>query len=97
MPTSAPRRSARVSTTRSELFTVLRGRAQYYMISGQPKAAQELSRRCVEITEGEEDDGIAIETDHMFWTNGFFMGDCAAATEHADRAMSGTIPIGTMR
>jgi hypothetical protein len=34
-----------------------------------------------------QNDGIAIETHHMFWTNGFFMGDCTAATEHADRAI----------
>jgi predicted ATPase/class 3 adenylate cyclase len=71
----------------SERFTALRGRAQYYMISGQPRAAQALSLRCAEMTKLMSDAGIVIETHHMFWTNNFFMGECAAAEKHAEEAI----------
>jgi predicted ATPase len=34
------------------------------------------------------DDGIAIETHHMFWTNNFFMGECGTAEKHAEDAIA---------
>jgi len=71
----------------TERFTVLRGRAQYYMISGQPRAAQAISLRCAEMTKLMQDTGIAIETHHMFWTNNFFMGECGVAEKHAEDAI----------
>jgi DNA-binding SARP family transcriptional activator/predicted ATPase len=71
----------------SERFTALRGRAQYYMISGQPRAAQTISLRCAEMTKLMRDAGIAIETHHMFWTNNFFMGACGTAERHAEEAI----------
>ena len=71
----------------TERFIALRGRAQYYMISGQPRAAQTISLRCAEMTKHLEDTGVAIETHHMFWTNNFFMGECAAAERHAEEAI----------
>jgi predicted ATPase len=71
----------------SERFTALRGRAQYYMISGQPRAAQAISLRCAEMTKLMRDTGIAIETHHMCWTNNFFMGECGAAEKHAEEAI----------
>jgi tetratricopeptide (TPR) repeat protein len=71
----------------SERFTALRGRAQYYMISGQPRSAQAISLKCAGITKNTKDTGIAIETHHMFWTNNFFMGNCAEAEHHADAAI----------
>jgi tetratricopeptide (TPR) repeat protein len=71
----------------SERFTALRGRAQYYMISGQPRSAQAISLKCAGISKNSKDAGIAIETHHMFWTNNFFMGNCAEAERHADAAI----------
>jgi DNA-binding SARP family transcriptional activator/predicted ATPase/class 3 adenylate cyclase len=68
-------------------FTALRGRAQYYMISGQPRAAHEIASRCVGMNK-DNDVGVAIETHHMFWTNNFFMGACAEAEKHADAAIT---------
>ena len=35
---------------------------------------------------GAQDAGLVIETDHMVWTNGFFMGDYAAAIDSAEHA-----------
>lgn len=71
----------------AERFIALRGQAQYYMISGQPRAAQTISLRCAGMTKGLKDTGVAIETHHMFWTNNLFMGECAAAEEHAECAV----------
>jgi DNA-binding SARP family transcriptional activator len=71
----------------TERFIALRGRAQYYMISGKPRAAQEISLRCADMTRQRHDAGIAIETHHMFWTNNFFMGECTAAESHAEDAI----------
>ncbi len=67
-----------------ELFTALRGLGQYYMISGQPKEAQTIAERCSHII-ASPDDAIEIETSHMFWTNGLFMGDYGCSIEHAAR------------
>jgi predicted ATPase len=72
---------------KKELFTVLRGRAQYYMISGQPEAAQKIAERCAETTLNSRDNGVVIETHHMFWTNGLFMGAYATAGAHAEQAI----------
>ena len=72
----------------SERFTALRGRAQYYMISGHPRAAQTISLRCAEMTKLMKDPGIAIETHHMFWTNNFFMGACGTAEKYAEEAIA---------
>jgi predicted ATPase len=71
----------------TRLFSTLRGRAQYYMISGQPAAAQELAERCARLVEGTADAGLLIETDHMFWTNNFFLGDARATRTHAERTI----------
>jgi predicted ATPase len=72
---------------RTELFTVLRGRAQYYMISGQPESAQKIAENCAKTSLSSPDNGVAIETHHMFWTNGFFMGDYVTAGAHAEQAI----------
>jgi hypothetical protein len=71
----------------ARLFTALRGRAQYYMISGKPAAAQELACRWAGMVKDASDPGLAIETEHMFWTNNFFLGETAAAQNHAERAI----------
>jgi DNA-binding winged helix-turn-helix (wHTH) protein/predicted ATPase len=71
----------------AERFIALRGQAQYYMISGQPHAAQTISLRCADMTKGLTDIGVAIETHHMFWTNNLFMGECRAAEAHAESAV----------
>jgi predicted ATPase len=70
----------------AERFIALRGQAQYYMISGQPSAAQTISLRCASMTKRLTGADIAIETHHMFWTNNFFMGECAVAEKHAEEA-----------
>jgi pimeloyl-ACP methyl ester carboxylesterase/tetratricopeptide (TPR) repeat protein len=70
------------------LFTALRGRAQYYMLSGKPAAAQELACRWAGIVKDDSDPGLAIETEHMFWTNNFFLGEMLAANAHAERAIA---------
>ena len=44
----------------TRLFTALRGRAQYYMISGKPAAAQELACRWVGLVKDNKDVGLAI-------------------------------------
>src|SRR5207249_1409087 len=59
----------------ARLFTALRGRAKYYMISGRPAAAQELACRWADLAKDHSDLGLAIETEHMFWTNNFFLGE----------------------
>ena len=71
----------------ARLFTALRGRAQYYMISGKPAAAQELACRWAGMIKDDSDPGFAIETEHMFWTNNFFLGETSAAHDHAERAI----------
>ena len=71
----------------ARLFTALRGRAQYYMLSGKPAAAQELACRWAGMAKDDSDPGLAIETEHMFWTNNFFLGETAAAQNHAERAI----------
>jgi pimeloyl-ACP methyl ester carboxylesterase len=67
-----------------ELFTALRGLGQYYMISGQPKEAQAIAARCSRIVPSPEKP-LQIETSHMFWTTGLFMGDYGCTIEHAER------------
>jgi pimeloyl-ACP methyl ester carboxylesterase/DNA-binding SARP family transcriptional activator/tetratricopeptide (TPR) repeat protein len=76
------------SGDRTRLFSTLRGRAQYYMISGKPAAAQELADRCAKIVEDNPEPGLRIETDHMFWTNNFFLGNIATARKHAESAIA---------
>ena len=39
------------------------------------------------MTRDDSDPGLAIETEHMFWTNNFFLGDTTAAFSHAERAI----------
>lgn len=72
----------------SRLFTALRGRAQYYMISGKPEAAQAVACRCAGLVKDRKDPGLTIETEHMFWTNNFFLGEIAASHAHAERAIA---------
>jgi pimeloyl-ACP methyl ester carboxylesterase/predicted ATPase len=71
----------------AELFAVLRGRAQYYMISGEPQAADEIASRCAMLARGSRDEGITIETHHMGWTNRLFMGDLEGTAAHAGEAI----------
>jgi class 3 adenylate cyclase/tetratricopeptide (TPR) repeat protein len=72
----------------TRLFTALRGRAQYYMISGKPEAAQAVACRCAGLVKDRKDPGLTIETEHMFWTNNFFLGEIAASHSHAERAIA---------
>jgi predicted ATPase len=71
----------------SERFTALRGRAQYYMVSGQPRAAQEISRKFQEMKALLGDTGRLIEMHHVHWTNNFFMGNSLEASKHAADAI----------
>jgi class 3 adenylate cyclase len=70
-----------------ERFTALRGRAQYYMISGQPRAAQEIGHKFEGMKQLLGDTGRMIETHHVYWTNNFFMGNCGEAAKHAEEAI----------
>jgi len=74
----------------AESFSIMRGKAQYFMISGRPREAQDIANRCSVIVEHSDnpDVGMQIETSHMYWTNGFFLGDYATVLDHADRAAS---------
>jgi tetratricopeptide (TPR) repeat protein len=69
------------------LFTAQRGRAQYYMLSGKPAPAQELAGRWAGLVNAQDDPGRAIEIQHMFWTNNFFLGEIATARDHAEDAI----------
>ncbi len=69
---------------RTRLFTALRGRAQYYMLSGKPAAAQEIATGLTGLVNAHLDPGLAIETRHIFWTNNFFLGETATAHDHAE-------------
>ncbi|MEM7042594.1 MAG: AAA family ATPase [Pseudomonadota bacterium] len=71
-----------------ERFTVMRGKAQYFMISGRPREAQEIARTCCGIVERTDPDNaeLGIETSHMYWTNGFFLGDYTTVLQHAEKA-----------
>lgn len=68
---------------KERLFTALRGRAQYYMISGKPAAAQELASRWVSLMNKQGGPDHAIESEYMFWTNNFFLGESAAPRDRA--------------
>jgi pimeloyl-ACP methyl ester carboxylesterase/class 3 adenylate cyclase/tetratricopeptide (TPR) repeat protein len=68
----------------TRLFTALRGRAQYYMLSGKPASAQELACRWTGLVKDHSDPGLAIETEHMFWTNNFFLGEISTSHDHAE-------------
>ena len=57
------------------------------MISGKPAAAQELAFRWTGLAKDQSDPGLAIETEHMFWTNNFFLGETGASHHHAERAI----------
>ena len=68
---------------KSQLFAALRGEGQYHMISGHLRAADELGRQCMELASGAGDPEFLLEAHHLFWSNKFFMGDYAAAENHA--------------
>jgi DNA-binding SARP family transcriptional activator/predicted ATPase len=70
-----------------ELFIALRGEGQYRMIRGESDIARRLGDRCAELGRDSTDMGVAIETHHLCWTNGFFMGDYASANQHCSRGI----------
>jgi pimeloyl-ACP methyl ester carboxylesterase/DNA-binding SARP family transcriptional activator/tetratricopeptide (TPR) repeat protein len=72
---------------RPRLFAALRGRAQYYMLSGKPAAAHDLACRWAGMAKDHSDPGLVIETEHMFWTNNFFLGEASTSHDHAERAI----------
>lgn len=67
----------------SETFEILRGRGQYYMISGRCEAARDMARRCARLVAGREDDELALECAHMTWTNSLLMGRYDEVAEQA--------------
>ena len=69
---------------KSQLFAALRGEGQYHMISGNLRAADELGHQCMELASGAGDPEFLLEAHHLFWSNKFFMGDYAAAENHAE-------------
>jgi DNA-binding SARP family transcriptional activator/predicted ATPase len=73
---------------RREMFIALRGEGQYRMIRGESRIARALGDRCIELAAGSKDVGVHIETHHLFWTNGFFMGEYADADVHCAKGIS---------
>jgi predicted ATPase len=71
-----------------ELFTALRGAGQFHMIRGELVTARALGNRCTVLAAGGSDNGVALETHHLFWSNSFFMGDYMGAHDHAERGMA---------
>lgn len=72
----------------TERFAIMRGKAQYFMISGRPKEAQDIACACSKIVEqtAADDAAMQIETSHMFWTNSFFLADYETVMDHTGRA-----------
>jgi len=70
-----------------ELFIVLRGEGQYRMIRGESRVASGLGERCVALAASSQDNGVKIETHHLFWTNSFFMGEYAKADFHSAKGI----------
>jgi len=58
------------------------------MISGKPAAAQTIACRCASLVKDHKDPGLTIETEHMFWTSNFFLGETSASRAHAERAIA---------
>jgi DNA-binding SARP family transcriptional activator/class 3 adenylate cyclase/predicted ATPase len=73
---------------RREMFIALRGEGQYRMIRGESRIARALGDRCIELAAGSKDIGVHIESHHLFWTNGFFMGEYADADLHCAKGIS---------
>jgi class 3 adenylate cyclase/predicted ATPase len=71
-----------------QLFIALCGEASYHMISGNLRAADELGRRCLELAQTGGDESMMLEAHHRQWATKFFMGDYAAAEQHADRGLA---------
>lgn len=71
-----------------ELFTALRGQGQYHMIRGELQTARALGERCITLAAESPDDGVQIETHHLFWSNSFFMGDFGTADRHASEGIA---------
>lgn len=71
-----------------ELFVALRGQGQFHMIRGELVIARDLGDRCMALVKDEWDVGAHIESHHLFWSTGFFMGDYANAEHHAGRGMA---------
>ncbi|MBK0328892.1 AAA family ATPase [Rhodobacteraceae bacterium F11138] len=74
----------------SERFVVLRGKAQYLMLSGRNDQAHDITCQCQSLLEKRQIDNaeFRIETAHMFWTNGFFRGDYDTLLREADKGRS---------
>ncbi|MEP3329306.1 AAA family ATPase [Sedimentitalea sp.] len=74
----------------AERFVVLRGKAQYLMLSGRNDQAHDITCQCQSLLENRKIDNteFQIETAHMFWTNGFFRGDYDTLLREADKGRS---------
>jgi class 3 adenylate cyclase/predicted ATPase len=69
---------------KKQLFVALCGEASYHMISGNLAASDALGRQCLEIADALSDENLLLEAHHRQWATKLFMGDYAAAEDHAE-------------
>ena len=68
---------------RSRLVQALYGLWQYTSGSGRVSSARPLSRRLLQLTEGEIESGLRLQAHHSAWTTFFLGGNPAEAREHS--------------
>jgi predicted ATPase len=77
----------------AQLYTVLRGEAQYHLISGNLQAADELARQCMQLGENAADPAFILEAHHVFWGTRFWSGDYATFEFHANEGIAIYDPV----
>ncbi|HYG88549.1 MAG TPA: AAA family ATPase [Azospirillum sp.] len=85
--TRARELSERIGDDR-ELFVAMRGQGQFHMIRGELDTARAIGERCIALFSGTGDHAVHLETNHLFWSNSFFMGDFERAAAHAARGIA---------
>lgn len=73
---------------KNQLFVAIRGEANYHMISGNLRAADELGHQCLELARASGDADLLLEAHHQLWATKFYMGDYAASETHVDAGMA---------
>ncbi|MFL5281228.1 MAG: response regulator [Rhodopila sp.] len=72
-----------------ELFVVLCGQGQFYMMRGEPRTARALGEHCATLAESiRGGPGVIIETHHLLSGSHFFLGDYAKAEMHTQHGMA---------
>jgi class 3 adenylate cyclase/predicted ATPase len=71
-----------------QLFTSVYGLWQSHTGSGRFHVGRSLSARLLELTAGEEDDGLRLQAHHSAWSTSIMIGEPAAAHEHCEAGRS---------